>query len=112
MDSHVYMSATSHFICCRYAHTRMSSAAAAASTASNAPTAPAAPAKPSSRLCVKNLPPYLTDERLKKIFAANSDVTDVKIMRTRYIIIICSRRVLLPLWLHTLEAERSLLSRF
>jgi multiple RNA-binding domain-containing protein 1 len=37
----------------------------------------------SSRLCVKNIPKYLTDKRLKEHFSARGAVTDVKILKTR-----------------------------
>eukprot|EP00249_Psilotum_nudum_P021049 c27951_g1_i2 orf=1058-2851(-) len=37
----------------------------------------------SSRICVKNLPKYLTDERLREHFSAIGEVTDAKIIRTR-----------------------------
>jgi multiple RNA-binding domain-containing protein 1 len=47
-------------------------------------TATPAPTKPTSRVCVKNLPAYVSDDRLRALFAAQADVTDVKIMRTRY----------------------------
>ena len=40
-------------------------------------------APPTSRLCVKNIPKYLTDQRLKDHFAAKGEVTDVKILKTR-----------------------------
>lgn len=35
-----------------------------------------------SRVCVKNLPRYLTDERLREHFSAGGQVTDAKIIRT------------------------------
>ncbi|RUP46895.1 hypothetical protein BC936DRAFT_146406 [Jimgerdemannia flammicorona] len=35
-----------------------------------------------SRLIVKNLPKYLTDERLREHFASQGDVTDAKLMKT------------------------------
>lgn len=38
---------------------------------------------PSSRICVKNLPKYADDLRLKEHFSAHGEVTDVKVMRTR-----------------------------
>ncbi|KAJ9530616.1 hypothetical protein QJQ45_014764, partial [Haematococcus lacustris] len=38
---------------------------------------------PTSRLCIKNIPKYLSEAQLKQHFAAKGDVTDVKIMRTR-----------------------------
>ncbi|KAG0563042.1 hypothetical protein KC19_9G192500 [Ceratodon purpureus] len=37
----------------------------------------------SSRICVKNLPRYVTEERLREHFAAKGEVTDAKIIRTR-----------------------------
>ena len=36
-----------------------------------------------SRLCVKNVPKYLTEKRLKEHFAAKGAVTDVKILKTK-----------------------------
>lgn len=44
--------------------------------------APAAPAA-TSRLCVKNLPKYVTEPRLKEHFSAKGEVTDVKVLRTK-----------------------------
>lgn len=38
---------------------------------------------PTSRLCVKNLPKYVDDRRLREHFAAKGEVTDAKVMRTR-----------------------------
>ncbi len=38
---------------------------------------------PTSRICVKNLPKYVDDRRLRDLFAAKGEVTDSKIMRTR-----------------------------
>lgn len=37
---------------------------------------------PSSRLCVKNLPLDLTDQRLHQLFSAQGEITDAKIART------------------------------
>ncbi|XP_057872015.2 uncharacterized protein LOC131078359 [Cryptomeria japonica] len=37
----------------------------------------------SSRICVKNLPRYLTEERLREHFSQVGEVTDAKIMRTQ-----------------------------
>lgn len=39
---------------------------------------------PTSRICVKNLPKYVDDHRLREHFAARGEVTDAKIMRTRW----------------------------
>lgn len=36
-----------------------------------------------SRLCVKNLPKYVNEPRLKEYFSTRGEVTDVKILRTR-----------------------------
>jgi multiple RNA-binding domain-containing protein 1 len=36
-----------------------------------------------SRICVKNLPKYVDDRRLREHFAAKGEVTDAKVMRTR-----------------------------
>lgn len=38
---------------------------------------------PCSRLCVKNLPKYVTEKRLRDHFAVKGEVTDVKILKTR-----------------------------
>ena len=38
---------------------------------------------PSSRICVKNLPKYVDEARLREHFTAKGEVTDSKIMRTR-----------------------------
>jgi multiple RNA-binding domain-containing protein 1 len=37
----------------------------------------------STRLCVKGLPKYVNEKRLKEHFAAKGAVTDVKILRTK-----------------------------
>lgn len=37
----------------------------------------------SSRLCVKNLPKYVDESRLKEFFSAKGEVTDVKVLRTK-----------------------------
>lgn len=39
----------------------------------------------SSRICVKNLPRHVTEERLREHFAAKGEVTDAKIIRTRLV---------------------------
>lgn len=36
-----------------------------------------------SRLCVKNIPKYMNESRLKEHFAAKGPVTDVKVLKTR-----------------------------
>ncbi|XP_073154401.1 uncharacterized protein [Henckelia pumila] len=36
-----------------------------------------------SRLCAKNLPKYVTEDRLREFFSQKGEVTDAKIMRTR-----------------------------
>lgn len=41
------------------------------------------PEQQTSRLCVKNIPKYLTEQRLKDHFAAKGQVTDVKVLKTR-----------------------------
>ncbi|KXZ55529.1 hypothetical protein GPECTOR_2g1078 [Gonium pectorale] len=38
---------------------------------------------PSSRLCVKNIPKYVDEARLKEFFSAKGEVTDVKVLRTK-----------------------------
>lgn len=38
---------------------------------------------PTSRLCVKSLPKYLTEAKLKEHFSAKGEVTDVKVLKTR-----------------------------
>ena len=55
-----------------------SSSAAGASSAASA----AAATPPSSRLCVKNLPANVGEDRLRKVFGAMGDVTDVKLLKT------------------------------
>eukprot|EP00887_Chlorella_sp_A99_P005214 scaffold1.g5214.t1 len=47
-----------------------------------APEAPPAQT-PSSRICVKNLPKYVDEKRLREHFSLKGEVTDAKIMRTR-----------------------------
>lgn len=37
----------------------------------------------SSRICVKNLPKYVTENRLRMHFAQKGEVTDAKIMKTK-----------------------------
>jgi len=39
--------------------------------------------EPTSRLCVKNIPKYLNEKRLKDHFATKGAVTDVKILKTK-----------------------------
>jgi RNA recognition motif-containing protein len=46
---------------------------------------PAVKVKPSSRLIVKNIPKHITDARLKAHFATKGEVTDVKILKTKYV---------------------------
>lgn len=36
-----------------------------------------------SRLCVKNLPKYVGEERLRDFFSQKGEVTDAKLMRTK-----------------------------
>jgi multiple RNA-binding domain-containing protein 1 len=36
-----------------------------------------------SRLCIKNIPKYLNETRLKEHFGSKGEVTDVKILRTK-----------------------------
>lgn len=36
-----------------------------------------------SRLCVKNLPKYANEQRVKEHFAAKGSVTDVRLLKTR-----------------------------
>eukprot|EP00951_Prasinocladus_malaysianus_P023967 scaffold205466_cov34-Prasinocladus_malaysianus.AAC.3 len=38
-----------------------------------------------SRLCVKNLPRHATEARIKDTFSSKGEVTDVKILRTKYL---------------------------
>ena len=40
---------------------------------------------PTSRLCVKNIPKHMKEERLRQHFGQRGEVTDVKIMKTAYI---------------------------
>lgn len=47
-------------------------------------TAPGPPGPtPTSRLCVKNLPKYVDEARLREHFEAKGEVTDAKIVRTK-----------------------------
>ena len=39
-----------------------------------------------SRICVKNLPKYTTEDRLREFFSQKGEVTDVKLARTRYFV--------------------------
>lgn len=39
---------------------------------------------PTSRICIKNLPKQADENRLREHFSAKGEVTDAKIMRTRY----------------------------
>jgi len=41
----------------------------------------------SSRLIVKNLPKHMTDQRFKEHFATKGNVTDVKILKTKFVLI-------------------------
>lgn len=36
-----------------------------------------------SRICVKNLPKYVAEDRLKDFFSRKGEVTDARIMRTK-----------------------------
>ncbi|GFR48899.1 hypothetical protein Agub_g10847 [Astrephomene gubernaculifera] len=45
--------------------------------------APAQEVPPSSRLCVKNIPKYVDEAKLKDFFSAKGEVTDVKVLRTK-----------------------------
>ena len=36
-----------------------------------------------SRLCVKNIPKYVNETRLKEFFSSKGEVTDVKVLKTR-----------------------------
>lgn len=56
-------------------------AAAAFAQQQQAQVVPEAP--PSSRLCIKNIPKYVQEQRLKDHFAGRGQVTDVKILKTR-----------------------------
>jgi multiple RNA-binding domain-containing protein 1 len=51
------------------------------------PAETAAPAQDvaTSRLCIKNLPKHLTEQRLREHFSAKGQVTDVKILKTRLV---------------------------
>jgi multiple RNA-binding domain-containing protein 1 len=42
----------------------------------------AATLEPSTRLCVKNIPKYVDEKRLRQHFSLKGEVTDVKIMKT------------------------------
>jgi multiple RNA-binding domain-containing protein 1 len=48
------------------------------------PAQPALPGDPpTSRLCIKNIPKYLPEQRLKDHFSTKGQVTDVKILKAR-----------------------------
>lgn len=36
-----------------------------------------------SRICVKNLPKYVSEDRLRELFSQKGEVTDAKLMRTK-----------------------------
>jgi hypothetical protein len=57
--------------------------------------------QPTSRLCVKNIPKHLTEQRLKEHFGAKGQLTDVKILKTRCVraVVSAPARVLLRLLL-------------
>lgn len=38
-----------------------------------------------TRVCVKNVPKHVNEARLKEHFAAQGEVTDVKLLRTRWV---------------------------
>lgn len=44
----------------------------------------APPAQQTSRIIVKNLPKHVDERRLREHFSAKGEVTDAKVMRTRY----------------------------
>ena len=37
-----------------------------------------------SRICVKNLPKYVGEDRIQDLFSRKGEVTDAKLMRTKY----------------------------
>lgn len=37
-----------------------------------------------SRICVKNLPKYVAEDRLRELFSQKGEITDAKLMRTKY----------------------------
>lgn len=39
--------------------------------------------EPTTRICVKNIPKYVDESRIKEHFSQKGEVTDVKIMRTK-----------------------------
>ena len=41
-----------------------------------------------SRLCVKGLPKYVSEARLREHFSAKGEVTDAKVVRSRYLLLI------------------------
>lgn len=45
----------------------------------------AQPALATSRVCVKNLPKHVDERRLREHFCAKGEVTDAKIMRTKWV---------------------------
>lgn len=48
----------------------------------SAPDGTPAEDKPSTRLCIKNFPKYVNEDRLRKHFGLKGEVTDIKIMKT------------------------------
>ena len=40
-----------------------------------------------SRICVKNLPKYVAEDRLREFFSQKGEITDAKLMRTKYLFI-------------------------
>lgn len=44
---------------------------------------PAEEVPPSSRLCIKNIPKYVDEARLKDFFSKRGEVTDVKVLRMK-----------------------------
>lgn len=37
-----------------------------------------------SRICVKNLPKYVAEDRIRELFSRKGEITDAKLMRTKY----------------------------
>jgi RNA recognition motif-containing protein len=41
-----------------------------------------------SRICVKSLPKYVNEDRVREHFSSKGEVTDVKVLRTRQVVLV------------------------